>query len=53
MRPVVEGHVRYRELLDGTYTLDDIAKIVDALEVRDENQARAQAAARAAQQGGR
>lgn len=37
MRPVLAGHVRLRELRDGTYDLADVALIVDAMDVEQEN----------------
>lgn len=40
MRPVLEGLCRYESLKDGTLDLADIAKMNDALDVRNENQNR-------------
>jgi hypothetical protein len=40
MRPVLEGLCRYESLIDGTIGLVDIARMNEALEIRDENQAR-------------
>lgn len=48
MRPVLAGHMRLRELDDGTYSLNDVADLNDALDVEAENQSRAHAAAQAA-----
>jgi len=36
----MEGLCRYESLLDGTLTLEDIARMNDALDVRAENQER-------------
>jgi len=36
----MEGMCRYESLLDGTLTLEDIARMNDALDVRSENQDR-------------
>lgn len=40
LRPVLEGCCRYESLLDGTLTLEDVALMNDALDVRAENEAR-------------
>ena len=41
MRPVVRGLVHYNAILPGTLlTLEDFARMNDALDVQDENQAR-------------
>jgi hypothetical protein len=40
MRPVVNGLCKYESLKDGTLMLEDIARMNEALDVRDENQAR-------------
>lgn len=40
MRPVVNGLCKYESLLDGTLKLVDIARMNEALDVRDENQMR-------------
>ncbi|MBX9874645.1 MAG: hypothetical protein K2X84_07290 [Beijerinckiaceae bacterium] len=45
LRPVLEGLCRYESLIDGTLTLVDIARMNDALDVRDENAHRAKEAA--------
>ena len=37
LRPVVEGMCSYEALKDGTLDLEDIARMNDALAVRDEN----------------
>lgn len=42
MRPVLAGVCRYESLKDGTLDLADVARLNDALDVRDENTARAQ-----------
>lgn len=44
MRPVLEGLCRYESLKDGTLDLADLAKMNDALDVRNENQTRYQKA---------
>jgi hypothetical protein len=44
MRPVLNGLCRYESLKDGTLMLEDIARMNEALDVRDENQARLMAA---------
>jgi len=46
MRPVLAGCVKYESLIDGTLTLEDIARINDALDVQDENGRRTMAAER-------
>lgn len=40
LRPVLEGCCRYESLLDGTLSLEDVAGLNDALDVRAENEAR-------------
>lgn len=45
MRPVLERLCGYDSLIDGTLDLSDIARMNDALDVRDENAWRAQQAA--------
>jgi len=40
MRPCVEGLCRYESLKDGSLDLIDISRMNEALDVRDENQAR-------------
>ncbi len=37
MRPVLEGLCKYESLLDGTLDLADIARMNEAIDVRDEN----------------
>jgi hypothetical protein len=37
LRPVLEGLCKYESLKDGSLTLLDIAKMNEALDVRDEN----------------
>lgn len=44
MRPVMAGMCRYESLKDGAIDLADIARMNDALDVRDENQCRYQKA---------
>lgn len=46
MRPVLEGLCHYESLKNGAVDLEDIARMNDALDVRDENAARAQEASR-------
>ncbi len=40
MRPVIEGLCSYRELIDGTLDLEDVARMNEALDVRFENERR-------------
>jgi len=40
LRPVLAGMCHYESLINGTLDLADIAKMNDALDVRDENQER-------------
>lgn len=40
MRPVLEGLCKYESLVDGTLNLADVARMNEAIDVRDENQAR-------------
>lgn len=40
LRPVVEGMCRYESLKDGTIDLEDIAKMNDILDVKQENESR-------------
>jgi hypothetical protein len=40
MRPVLRGCCRYESLIDGTLSLEDVARINLALDVTDENEAR-------------
>lgn len=49
-RPWIAGKCEYRHMVDGTLGLYDIAVMNDLLDVKDENDARAQAALRAAQE---
>lgn len=44
LRPVVHGMCRYESLKDCTLDLEDIAKMNDALDVKIENENRAQKA---------
>lgn len=46
MRPAVEGICRYESLIDGTLDLSDVARMNEALDVRNENQARVDEAMR-------
>lgn len=46
MRPWVEGRCTYEGMIDGTYSLADIARMNDALDVRAENQWRQDEVAR-------
>lgn len=45
LRPVLRRLCRYESIIDGTLHLEDIASLNDLLDVADENQARAHAAA--------
>lgn len=45
MRPVVEGLCKYESLKDGSLDLEDLMRMNDALNVRDENNRRLQEAA--------
>ena len=38
MRPVLEGVLHYDKLKDGSITLNDIARMNEALDVKNENQ---------------
>lgn len=40
MRPVDRGYCRYESLIDGSVGLEDIARMNDAIDVRDENEFR-------------
>ncbi len=40
MRPVLRQLCKYESLIDGTLDLEDIARMNDALDVQDENEAR-------------
>lgn len=44
MRPCVEGLCSYESLVNGVLSVCDVAMMNDALDVRDENQARINAA---------
>lgn len=44
MRPVIEGCCKYESLLDCTLDLSDVARLNDALDVKFENEYRAQKA---------
>ena len=44
LRPVLRGCCRYESLIDGTLGMEDLARINEALDVQDENEARARAA---------
>ena len=39
-RPVVEGLCKYESLKDGSLSLEDVAKMNDALDVKYENESR-------------
>lgn len=45
MRPVMRHLIKYESLLDGTLSLVDIAILNEAIDVADENERRARAAA--------
>ena len=47
MRPVLRRVCSMTELKDGSLDLADVARLNDALDVEDENERRAQAAAKA------
>ncbi|WP_166643376.1 MULTISPECIES: hypothetical protein [unclassified Novosphingobium] len=49
MQPVLEGLITYDKLLDPALGLSDIARMNDAIAVRQENQRRFEAAARQGQ----
>lgn len=38
MRPVMEGLCKYESLLDGTVDLNDIARMNEAIDVKQENE---------------
>jgi hypothetical protein len=40
LRPVLEGMCSYESLVNGTLGLEDIARLNEAIDVRNENQAR-------------
>lgn len=40
LRPVAEGYCQYESLINGTLDLEDIARMNDAIDVRNENQLR-------------
>lgn len=46
MRPVMEGMCKYESWLDGTLDLADAARMNEAISIRNENQARVEAAYR-------
>lgn len=46
MRPVLENCILYTDLIDGSVGLADVARINDAITVRNENQRRAEASVR-------
>jgi hypothetical protein len=46
MRPALEGICLYESLVDGTLDLADVARMNEALNVRDENRSRYEEAAR-------
>ena len=46
MRPVDNGYIGYTSLINGDVSLDDVARMNDAITVRDENQRRAEHSAR-------
>jgi hypothetical protein len=46
MRPALEGIYLYESLVDGTLDLADVARMNEALNVRDENRSRYEEAAR-------
>jgi hypothetical protein len=45
LRPVLRGTIRYESLIDCTLSLEDVARLNDALDVQDENERRIQRAA--------
>jgi hypothetical protein len=47
MRPVLEGMCNYESLINGALDLADVSRMNEALDVRNENQARAQDAVEA------
>jgi uncharacterized protein DUF6889 len=47
MRPVLEGLCNYESLINGALDLADVSRMNEALDVRNENQARAQDAVEA------
>ena len=44
MRPVLEKMCNYESIVDGTLSLEDFARMNDALDAREENAARLKAA---------
>lgn len=46
MRPVLRGLCRYESLIDGTIDIADLALMHEAMDVQDENRARAEEATR-------
>ena len=47
MRPVLAGLCSYESIVNGALDLEDIARMNDALDVQDENQARIRKASKA------
>jgi len=50
MRPVLEGMCQYESLVNGSLDLADLARMNEALDVRNENRARADEAMAAEQE---
>lgn len=46
MQPIIEGLCKYESLIDGSIGLVDVARMNDAISVRNENQRRMEAAAK-------
>ncbi len=46
-RPVLRGVIQYESLIDGTLSLEDVADLNDALDIRDHNEGVMQDRARA------
>lgn len=44
MRPVDRGYCLYESLIDGTLGLEDVARMNDAIDVKEENERRLAAA---------
>lgn len=40
LRPVMNGLIKYESLLDGTLTINDVALLNDAIDVKIENELR-------------
>jgi len=53
LRPVLDGMCHYESLIDGTLDLNDIARLNEAADIRDENRARARDAEEAAAEANR